>query len=71
MIKTNKLKAKIVEMGFNLTSFAEELGMDYSTFYRRMTGQMSFTVSDVEKITRVLYLTNSEIIEIFFSKEIA
>lgn len=71
MIAVNKLKGKVVEQGLTMTAFAKEIGMDYSSLYRRLEGQVSFTVSDVETITRVLHLDNGEIMGIFFAKDFA
>lgn len=71
MIAVNKLKGKVVEQGLTMTAFAKEIGMDYSSLYRRLDGQVSFTVSDVETITRVLHLDSEEIVGIFFAKDIA
>lgn len=71
MIAVNKLRGKIAEQGMNLTTFAKSIDLDYSSLYRRLEGQVSFTVSDVEKITKVLHLENEDIVSIFFAKEIA
>ena len=71
MIAINKLKGKIAEQGMNMTTFAKSIALDYSSLYRRLEGQVSFTVSDVEKITKVLHLENEDIVSIFFAKEIA
>lgn len=71
MIAVNKLKGKIAEQGMNMTTFAKSIDLDYSSLYRRFEGQVSFTVSDVEKITKVLHLENEDIVNIFFAKEIA
>lgn len=71
VIAVNKLKGKVVEQGLTMTAFAKEIGMDYSSLYRRLDGQVSFTVSDVETITRVLHLDSEEIVGIFFAKDIA
>jgi betR domain len=71
MIAVNKLKGKIAEQGMNMTTFAKSIDLDYSSLYRRLEGQVSFTVSDVEKIAKVLHLENEDIVSIFFAKEIA
>lgn len=68
MIAVNKLKGKVAEQGMTMTAFAKEIDLDYSSLYRRLEGQTSFTVADVEKITRVLHLENEDIINIFFVK---
>ena len=71
MVAVNKLKGKIAEQGMNMTTIAKSIGLDYSSLYRRLDGQVPFTVSDVEKITKVLHLGSEDIVNIFFAKEIA
>ncbi len=68
MLAVNKLKGKVAEQGLTLTALAKEIGLDYSSLYRRLEGQVSFTVSDVEKITKVLHLRDEDIVNIFFAK---
>lgn len=71
MLAVNKLKGKVAEHGMTMTAFAKKIDLDYSSLYRRLEGHVSFTVSDVEKITKVLHLENEDIVNIFFAKEIA
>lgn len=71
MINKNKFKGKVVEAGYNMTTFAEVIEMDTSTLYRKVNGSSVFTVKEVETIARELHLTEKEIIEIFFAYVVA
>ena len=67
MIDKNKLLGKIREKALTQKDVAERLGIDESTFYRKMkkNGQ-TFTIEEAYKISEVLDLTNQESIDIFF-----
>lgn len=63
-----KLKGKIVEKGMTNSIFAENIGLPYTTFYRRLENNgKDFTIGEVEKIVKVLGLTKNEAIEIFLA----
>lgn len=66
MANINLLKGKIVAAGFTLYGFADEIGMPYTTFSRRMKSRI-FGSDEIEKIARVLNLTAEEIQAIFFN----
>lgn len=66
----NKLKGKIVEKGLNVTKVAEKIGVNRSTFYRKMNDS-SFTVKEVNKIVNELDLSAKEALEIFFTDSVA
>ena len=67
MIDKNKLLGKIREKALTQKDVAERLGIDESTFYRKLKkdGQ-TFTIEEAYKISEVLDLTNQESIDIFF-----
>lgn len=61
-----KLKGKIVEKGFTLSSFAQAIGMPYTTFFRRMEGDgLDFTIGEISAMSKTLELSGSESKEIF------
>lgn len=61
-----KLKGKIVEKGFTLSSFAHTIGMPYTTFFRRMEGDgLDFTIGEIFAMSKALGLSCSESKEIF------
>lgn len=66
MVNTQKLKGKILEKRFTQESVAEAIGIDKSTFYRKMKlGGTSFTIKEVNAIVRTLKLSKEEVEEIF------
>jgi hypothetical protein len=71
-MNVNKLKGKIVENGFTVGSFAESIGMDRSTLYRKMNKNGdTFTIKEVKIICCKLELTDDEALAIFFSQCVA
>lgn len=71
-MNVNKLKGKIVERGLNITKLAEAIGMDRSTFYRKMQNDgETFTIREVNNIVKALNLTPNEAMDIFFTNRVA
>lgn len=66
-MKSNKLKGKIIEKGFNVEQVAERIGMDKATFYRKLNNFEKFTVGDALKIKKALELSDTEAYDIFLS----
>lgn len=67
-MKTNvsKLKGKIVEVNTTQEAIADLIGIDRTTFYRKMKSDgKSFTIGEVHKLVQVIPLTPQEAIEIF------
>lgn len=69
MVNTDKLKGVIVERGKTQEGVARDIGMDRSTFYRRMKDGQSFTIGEIERLVHALKLTNQEAIDIFLSQK--
>lgn len=60
------LRGKMVEKRINAKEMAQRIGVDTSTFYRKMKSDgMSFTVGQMHKIAEVLCLTHDEAANIF------
>ena len=66
MIDKNKLLGKIREKALTQKDVAERIGIDESTFYRKLKKNGQFTIEEAYKISEVLDLTNQEAIDIFF-----
>ena len=65
-MNTQKLKGKIVESNTTQEAVADTIGIDRSTFYRKMkSGGASFTIGEMHAIVSALRLSDSEAIEIF------
>lgn len=70
MINIAKLKGAIVENGTTQEEVAKAIGMDRSTFYRKMKNE-SFTIGEAKKIADSIPLSDELAIEIFFGKKVA
>lgn len=72
MVNVNKLKAKLIENGFNVETMAKKIGMDKATLYRRLSNNgESFTIGEADAISRELGLTGEEVNAIFFAQFVA
>jgi DNA-binding Xre family transcriptional regulator len=63
----NKLNGKIVEMGMTKEGLAESIGIDRSTFFRRLKNN-KLLLSDAHRICEALQLTKEDAINIFLGK---
>lgn len=72
MVNVNKLRGKIIENGLSVKDLADNLEMDRSTLYRKMNSEGdTMTISDAEKISKILNLSLEEVNSIFFSDFVA
>ena len=68
----NKLKGKVVENGLNIQRLAERIGMDKSTFYRKLNQNgETFSIKEANLISNELELTPEEAASIFFTESVA
>lgn len=70
MLDINKLKGKIVEKGKNVEALAVDIGIDSSTFYRKMKNN-SFEIGEADRIVKALDLSRDDAMSIFFSSNVA
>lgn len=62
----NKLKGKIKECGMTQEEFAKAIGMEKSTYYRKMqSGGSKFTIGQMHDAVKVLGLSAEEANDIF------
>ena len=72
MVNINRLRGKIIENGLSVKDLADKLEMDRSTLYRKMNSEGdTMTISDAEKISKILDLSLEEVNSIFFSEFVA
>ena len=72
MVNVNKLKAKLMENGYNVETLAKKIGVDKATLYRRLNNNgESFTIGEADAISRELGLTGEEVNAIFFAQFVA
>lgn len=68
VVNTDRLRGKICERRTTQEMVADKIGVDRSTFYRKMkNGGSGFTVGEIHKIVDAVPLTKEEAIEIFFA----
>lgn len=66
-MKTQMLKGKIVEAGTTIEAIAAAIGVNRSTFYRKMKNKgNTFTVEEMNKIVAAIPLSKSDAAAIFF-----
>lgn len=71
-MNVNKLKGKIVENGLNVSQLAVSIGVDRTTLYRKLTlNGETLTISEAEKIAKVLKLSMEDVNAIFFADFVA
>lgn len=63
----SKLLGRIREFGSTQEKVAKEIGMDKSTLSFKLNGKSSFTSLEIDKICKLLDISNSEIGAYFFA----
>ncbi|MBQ3540682.1 MAG: helix-turn-helix transcriptional regulator [Phascolarctobacterium sp.] len=71
MVNANKLKGKIIEKGYNVSTLSKEINMDKATFYRKLNNDSDFSIKEADRIIDVLCLDFDEVKAIFFSQLVA
>lgn len=68
VVNVQRLKGKIVEKNTTQESVADSMGMNRTTFYRKMkNGGNGFTIGDIHKMITCVPLTKEEAVDIFFN----
>ncbi len=66
-MQLNKLKSKIVELGMNVETLAERIGMERSTLYRKLNNFEKITIGEAVRMKDALDMTDAEASDIFLS----
>lgn len=66
-MNVNKLKGKIVEKGLDIESFANLVGVNRATMYRKLNNAEKITIGEAIKMKNVLGVSDSEAYEIFLA----
>lgn len=64
-----ELEAEMVRKGFTCAQLAQKLGMNRSTFSKKINGVSEFKQSEIEAIIRVLGINDP--MPIFFSEKVS
>lgn len=68
-INVSKLKGKMAEAGFSNEALARAVGMNASTFYRKMKARgLTFTIEQMHNMVSLLKLSEDEAKDIFLGK---
>lgn len=67
MVDVNKLKGIIVERGKTQSEVAEAIGINKSTFYRKIDNPNKFNLGEVYRMVSVLNLSDDEAKHIFLN----
>lgn len=69
MVNVDQLKAALQAKNITIERAAGELGVDPTTFYRRLNKQgKKFTVEEVAKLSELLRMDSKTMQNIFFAK---
>lgn len=72
MVNMKKLKLKLKETGLSVEDVSKTMGINRATLYRKIKNDgETFTVRDIDKLSRILGLQVDEINEIFFAQNVA
>lgn len=64
----DKLKGKIKERGFTVKDFAEKIGVERTSLYRKLNNAERITIGEADRMKETLNLSNAEATEIFFAE---
>lgn len=68
VVNIQRLRGKIIEKENTQESVADAMGMNRTTFYRKMkNGGNGFTIGDIHNMIMCIPLTKEEAIDIFFN----
>lgn len=70
-MNVNILKSKIILNGMTIEGLAEGIGISKTAMYRRLNGKYSFKANEIKAISDILSLSSGDVIDIFFSDEVA
>lgn len=70
MTQTAKLQGKMRAKGFSLVKLANKIGLSTTGLFNKVHNQKEFLVSEVQAISAALGLSEQEVQEIFFAKDV-
>ncbi|MBQ1847284.1 MAG: DUF739 family protein [Clostridia bacterium] len=66
MTNTAKLKGRIIEYGFNLSTFADEMKLSPPALRKKLTNKTDFRASEILRACKLLNISQPEIPTYFF-----
>lgn len=70
MTNTAKLQAKMKENRFTIKTLANAISLSTTGLFNKVHNHREFFASEMQKISKLLNLTNDEIQEIFFANDV-
>lgn len=67
MINTNKIKARIVELGKNQGEIAEEMKMAQPTLSQKLNNLRAMDLDEAEKLSKILCIPEDHFCDYFFA----
>lgn len=61
-----ELRCEMVRRGYSISTLADATGIGRKAMYTKLSGKSDFKQSEIKKISEVLQLTGSQILNIFF-----
>lgn len=71
MINTRLLKSRLVLAGMTTKAFADALGWSKSTAYRKISGHVAFTATEIQKCVDLLQIDMQMAQAIFFTPHLS
>ena len=68
MFRPELLKAKMIIKNVNAALLSDKIGVDISTFYRKLNGESEFNRTEMQIIRNELSLNKDDMDSIFFSE---
>lgn len=68
MTKTNKLKGRMVELGYNISSLSIAMSLSRTSLRSKINGTTDFKVSEIKKMCTMLEIPLSDVGIYFFGE---
>lgn len=66
-----KLRAKMVERGYNAERLAAKIDVSVTTIRNKLAGRTEFTQGEISAIAQCLSIEREEILDIFFDEKVS
>ena len=67
MVRTNKVKARIVELGIGYSKVAKYLGINSATLSLKLSNKRRIYLDEVVKLCKILKITSAEELKEYFN----
>ncbi len=66
-MESKKIKTKLFEKGVTYSEASQKIGISKYSFAKKVNGKSKFSVDEADKLSKLLELSNDEIVNIFFN----